>query len=432
MRVIVVGGGWAGLAAAMELCAHGADVTLIEAAAHLGGRARAVERHGLRFDNGQHLLFGAYRETLRLLEMAGAVEEELFHRQPLHWSMRNPTQPNVDIRAPTWLPAPLHMLWALLLNARGYDLRERAAALRACAAVLEPLDRDLSVSAWLQQTRQPVRVIETLWEPLCLAALNTPIDYASAEVYTRVLRDVFLQRRADADMLIPRRDLSAIFPMPASHFITARSGHILLGERVTSLIHARTHVAGVRSRRGDHLADHVVLALPPPAATVLVDTHPALAALRSQLDAFEYEPICTAYLRYSQPFHPGASMIGMRGGHAQWLFPVKHCGEEWVAIVISGPGEHMQIDNASLLACLSKEITTQWSTAARYKEGFVIREKRATFSCGVGSNARRPNVRTELQGLWLAGDFTTTGYPATLEGAVRSGVACAREIVNTE
>ena len=431
MRVIVVGGGWAGIATAMELCAHGADVTLIEAAAHLGGRARAVERHGLRFDNGQHLLIGAYRETLRLLDMAGVAEDRLFMRRPLHWMMRSTARPPLHIRTPTWLPAPLHMLWALL-NARGYVWQERIAALRACAAVLRPVGRDLSVSAWLQQARQPEHVIETLWAPLCLAALNTPIEYASAEIYTRVLRDAFLQRRADADMLVPRCDLSTAFPAPAANFISTRGGRIHLSERVTSLIATRTRIAGVRSRRGDHIGDHVVLALPPSASAVLLHAHPALAALQTRLDAFEYEPICTAYLRYSSSLHFDAPMIGLLGGHAQWLFPIRHCGDGWVAAVISGPGEHMRIDNQALLDRLSEEIAAHCGTAARYEEGFVIREKRATFSCKVGINEGRPAARTALEGLWLAGDYTATGYPATLEGAVRSGVVCAREIIDAE
>lgn len=429
--MIVVGGGWAGLAAAMELCAHGADVTLIEAAAHLGGRARAVERHGLRFDNGQHLLIGAYRETLRLLETAGVAEHDVFTRWPLRWSMRSPAQPPVDIGVLAWLPAPLHMPWALL-NAHGYNMRERAAALRACAAVLSPITRDLSVAAWLQQARQPARVIETLWGPLCLAALNTPIEYASAEVYRRVLRDAFLQRRADADMLIPCSDLSAVFPAPAARFIAARGGRIRLGERVTSLINARSHVAGVRGKYGDHLADHVILALPPSSVAALVDTYPALAALKSQLDAFEYEPICTAYLRCAAPVRFDAPMIGLLGGHAQWLFPARHCGEEWIAVVISGPGEHMRLDNERLITRLADEIAAPCGAAMRREKGFIIREKRATFSCKVGINERRPGVRTAVEGLWLAGDFTATGYPATLEGAVRSGVACARAIMAAE
>ena len=431
MRVIVVGGGWAGLAAAVELCTHDADVTVIEVASHLGGRARAVERHGLRFDNGQHLLIGAYRETLRLLLAIGIAEHDVFTRVPLRWLMHGSAQASIDIALPARLPAPLHILWAIL-NAHGYTLRERGAALRACVAALSPITRDLSVAAWLQQTRQPTRVIETLWGPLCLAALNTPIEHASAEVYTRVLRDSFLQRRADADMLIPRCDLSAIFPEPAARFITARGGRIRLDERVTSLIDTRAHIMGVRGKHGDHLADHVILALPPSSAAALVGTHPALAALKSHLDAFEYEPICTAYLRCAAPARFDAPMVGLLGGHAQWLFPVRHCGEEWVAVVISGPGEHMRLDNEGLIARLVDEIAALCGTAVHHDGAFVIREKRATFSCKVGINHRRPGVRTAVDGLWLAGDFTATGYPATLEGAVRSGVTCARAIMAAE
>lgn len=434
MRVIVVGGGWAGLAAAVELAAAGAEVVLLEAAAHLGGRARAVEHHGLRFDNGQHLLIGAYRETLRLLARCGVAEERVFTRRPLHWLIHGTAAP-VEIAAPRTLPAPLHMLWALLA-AHGYDWRERLASLRACAAVLRgPAGTgDISVRAWLHQTRQPPRVIETLWSPLCLAALNTPIDYASAEVYTRVLRDAFLERRSDADLLIARCDLGAVFPEPAAGYLTAHGARLHLGERVTGLIvDAQQRVRGVRSRRGEHTADHVVLAVPPAAAAALIGAVPALTPLATQLAAFGSEPICTAYLRYASPPPLAAPMIGLVGGHGQWVFDLGACGKPgWVAVVISGPGAHMQLDNARLLTALAAELAALWGAAVSYVEGFVIREKRATFSCRVGINAARPAVRTAAAGLWLAGDYTAAGYPATLEGAVRSGLECARAIVHAQ
>src|SRR3569832_2074468 len=118
--------------------------------------------------------------------MAGVAEDRLYMRRPLHWMMRSTARPPLHIRTPTWLPAPLHMLWALL-NDRGYVWQERIAALRACAAVLRPVCRDLSVSAWLQQARQPEHVIETLWAPLCLAALNTPIEFAFVVFFLCVL-----------------------------------------------------------------------------------------------------------------------------------------------------------------------------------------------------------------------------------------------------
>src|SRR3569623_2881903 len=147
MRVIVVGGGWAGLAAALELCAHGAEVTLFEAAPQLGGRARTVERSGLYFDNGQHLLIGAYRATLRMLALAGVAAATVFTRQPLRRLLRGGE--TVDIAAPRWLPAPLHMAWALL-SARGYGWQERVAALRACGAVLRIVfsGGDMAVADW--------------------------------------------------------------------------------------------------------------------------------------------------------------------------------------------------------------------------------------------------------------------------------------------
>src|SRR3569623_1202859 len=313
MRVIVVGGGWAGRTAALELCVHGAEVTLFEAAPQLGGRARTVERDGRCFDNGQHLLIGAYRATLRRLALAGGAEATVFTRQPLRWLTRGGV--TVDIAAPRWVPAPLHMAWALR-SARGYGWRERVAALRACGAVLrtEPSGGDMAVVDWLRQPTQPPRVVASLWDP-------------------------FLERRTDADLLLPRCDLGAVFPAPAAESIRSRGGRLRLNERVLGLTSDATRVTGVRSRHGEHAADHVIVALPPRACAALLDDRAALAPLAAQLSSFEYEPICTAYLRVS-------------------------------ALSLTAP----------------------------------------------------------MTGL-VAADFTATGYPATLEGAVRSGVGAARDVL---
>lgn len=430
MRVVVVGGGWAGLAAAVELCRQDIHVTLIEAAPQLGGRARAVTRGGVVFDNGQHLFIGAYREVLRLMTIVGVAEERVFLRRPLHWLMRHPNAPSVEISAPH-LPAPLHMAWALL-RARGYHFAERRAALRACARVLRPpaTAGDVTVAAWLRQSGQPPRVIDTLWSPLCLAALNTPIEQASAEVFVRVLRDAFLERRADSDLLIPRCDLGGVFPAPAAAFIQGRGGHIQLGERVNVLLSDGARITGVRTRRADYPAEQVILAVPPESCAALLAGHPTLAPLLAPLAALGTQPICTAYLRYAPGLPLAIPMTGMAGGLGQWLFDLTVMDKPgWVAVVISGPGRHMAMDNESLLNALAAEIAALWPGPARYQEGFVIREKRATFSCEAGINALRLPPHTALAGCRLAGDHTATGYPSTLEGAVRSGVSCAQDII---
>src|SRR3569623_452729 len=164
-------------------------------------------------------------------------------------------------------------------------------------------------------------------------------------------------------------------------------------------------------------------------AWALLGHRAALAPLAALLASFVHEPICTAYLRVSG-LSLTAPMTGLIAAHGQWLFDLRHCGKPgWVAVVISGPREHMNLGNEQLLAVLAGEIAELFGAAARDAESFVIREKRATFSCRVGINAQRPRTRTALAGLWLAGDFTATGYPATLEGAVRSGVGAARDVL---
>ena len=220
-RVAVIGGGYSGFAAAVTLAAHGRAVTVFEAARTLGGRARRVEAYGTTVDNGAHILLGAYRQMLSLLRSvhgAGA-EEQLLERKRLALE-----QPGVfRLRAPA-LPAPWHLLTALL-GMRGVSRRDRIATI----AFVRRLQRDgfrcapeLTVATLLAPW--PRKVTACLWEPLCLAALNTPIEIASAQVFLNVIRLAFSTRASDSDLLLPKVDLSTLFPDAAAAYVAL--GHL--------------------------------------------------------------------------------------------------------------------------------------------------------------------------------------------------------------
>ena len=189
LNVAIIGGGYAGMAAAAELATQRIPLTLFESSRQLGGRARAVETHGLVLDNGQHILLGAYSETLRLMRLVGADAERLLLRLPLTLSYPG----RLHLAAPR-LPAPLHLLLALL-SARGLDWSEKLAAvrfmqaLRRCGFKLVAGTANATVNDLLAAHAQPQRVCEYLWRPLCVAALNTPPDAAAAQVFCNVLRD---------------------------------------------------------------------------------------------------------------------------------------------------------------------------------------------------------------------------------------------------
>lgn len=426
--VVIVGGGWAGLAAAVELTGAGVPAQLLESAPQLGGRARSVVLDGLAVDNGQHLLIGAYRETLRLMRQLG-TNPELLRRESLQLSVRRDAE-LLQLSTPP-LPAPLHLAWALW-HAAGLRPGERRAALRFCLRAWRQrfsVTPDISVADLLAD--QPPALVRALWEPLCLATLNTPPAQASARVFLRVLRDAFARRRHDADLIHPCADLGRLLPEPARCHIERQGGMVSTRQRVDALTLA-DDAFGVLTRDGLQPASHIVLATAPWHAAPLLAAHPTLEPLARQLAALGSAPITTVYLAYPPGVTLGRAMLGISTGTGLWLIDRGVlCGQHGLmAAVISGPGAHETLEAVQLTAQISGEIAAHfphWPAATTIR---VVRERRATFLCDVGVDARRPDNATPLPRLWLAGDYTDTGYPATLEGAVRSGVQCARRIIN--
>jgi len=441
MHTVIIGAGWAGLAAAVELSRGGQSrVTLVEAARQAGGRARSVSFGDSQVDNGQHLLIGAYHQTLQLLESIGIDEAAVFTRRPLQLLVRNATTATTHHTAvhmrTARLPAPLHMLWALA-GAGGLSWSERWRALRLCAALpgFKPganADDDISVSDLLRHYRQPPRLITEVWEPLCLATMNTPVQSASAAVFVRVLIDAFIHHRRDSDLLIPRHDLGAVIPAPAINTLRKLGGEVILGCKVKALDIDGRHIgAAVLGDDSRIEADQFIIATPPQASQRLFDAQPLFADTRQQLSQFDSAPICTVYLQYPVTVSAELPMVGLTGSVGQWLFDRRECGQPGLmAVVISGRGAHEQLNNEALGQQIISELALFYPHWPAPLRTFVIREKRATFVCHRGINAQRPGHRTAADNGWLAGDYTDTGYPATLEGAVRSGYRCA-ELVKT-
>ena len=414
----------------MELCQHSVPVTLLEATRQLGGRARCVAFDAERVDNGQHLMIGAYRETLRLLALVHAPHAPPIVRRRLQLRMHTAAE-EFSLTAPN-LPAPLHLV-AALLSARGITASERHNALRFCIALAWrrfELADDISLAQLLAQHRQPPRLIECLWEPLCLATLNTPLNAASAQVFLTVLRDAFARRRADSDLLFAATDLGHFFPAAALEYIEQHGGRVILAERASELHIANDAIIGAATTQQLHSSDHVVLATPAYATARLLAPHASLQTIARNLEQLDYEPICTVYLRYPAHVTLNTNLVGFTGTLTQWLIDRAHCDQPGLmAAVISARGAHMDLSNEELTQRVRDEVARYYPAWPAPYNSMVIREKRATFACRVGINSLRPANATPVHGLWLAGDYTATGYPATLEGAVRSGVECARQIL---
>lgn len=437
-RYAVIGGGWAGCAAAVELAGAGHLVTLFEAARTLGGRARAVRvkpvgDRSVAVDNGQHILLGAYASTLALLARLGIERREAFLTLPLQ--MRYPqggANGGMDFIAPR-LPAPLHLVLALL-RARGLSGADKLSLARfsTTARWMDwTLHHDCSVSELLERFDQTARLTALLWRPLCLAALNTAPERASAQVFLAVLRDSLGAHRAASDMLLPRVDLSALMPQAAARYVEQHGGAVRLGAAVRSLLPASD---GAGWRVDDAAFDGVVLATAPAAAAALLPA--GLAPLRAQLQGFAYEAITTCYLQYDAnlvlplplPFY---ALLDdpLQGRHGQFVFDrgqLDPTQAGLLAVVISASASAAALAQAELAQLLAAQLAAAFGVAAlatpRWHQ--VITEKRATFACRPA--LLRPSHASGLPALVLAGDYTAGDYPATLESAVRSGVGAAR------
>ncbi|MDH5444553.1 MAG: hydroxysqualene dehydroxylase HpnE [Gammaproteobacteria bacterium] len=433
-RVIIIGGGWAGLAAAVELSRHSEfKVTLYEAARQLGGRARRVPFNEQGVDNGQHLLIGAYKDTLTLIESLGVNLEEKFLRQPLDLTIRSPLKRQTIKLKASRLPAPMHLLMALL-SCRGFSLIERIRALQFGTRLFMhgfKFKGDISVAELMYRYRQPKSLVEKFWGPLCIAIMNTPVAQASASVFLRVLHDCFRNHQQDSDLLFAKDNLGKLLPDPATDFIEKNNNTIKLGQRITHLEIDKGKLYGMMIDDQMVDADHIILATSPSACHRLISDQPDLKQLEQQLASYHYQPICTIYLQYPPEVSTGSPMIGILGGYAQWLFDRSIYGQDGLmAVVISSEGPHMELDNEQLIEQISKELSLLYPDWPAPETSMVIREKRATFHCSPDINENRPDNTTPVEGLWLAGDYTNTGYPATLEGAVRSGLECAHQLID--
>lgn len=446
MQIAIVGGGWAGLSAAHTAAQMGHNVHVFESAGTLGGRARSVHSPTLNtaIDNGQHILLGAYTATLELMQALGLNTEQAFIRLPL--SLRS-ADGNLHMRAPAGLPAPFHIV-AGLLSARGLTWGEKQAALRAMSQLRRAnwkMPRAATVQEWLALTRQPLRLQRLIWAPLCVATLNTPINQACAQLFAHVLRDSLgAASRSASDMLIPRHTLTELWPTRLAEL--ARSGalgtspaarlRLCTSTTVRSLRYAAQPSPRLVLDEGTELYDAVILCGNTPSTERLLATLPPVQGSDTflhDLGAFKHAPIATLTLELTEPFTLAAPMLMLhedrtRGHYGQWLFQGQDNGRRLLHVVISDAATLMQQPRETALASMIEQLRVQLGGTGMpaIRRHALIVEKRATFLAIPG--LKRPGNRTPWPGVWVAGDWTDTGYPAVLEGAVRSGRNAARAV----
>lgn len=444
MKLAVVGAGWAGLAAAVRAADSGHAVQVYEAGHTLGGRARSVHAapFGRRLDNGQHLLLGAYTRSLALMRRLEVDARQSLLRQPLRLASLDG---RFHLRLAR-LPSPWHAL-AGVLGARGPDLHEKwalARSLHRLRAAGWRIASGLTVQGWLDKERQSAAMQARFWHPLCLAAMNTPPHEACAQLFAHVLRDSLGGSARASNQILPRVDLTSLWPARVADMTPRHpDGRIEIhkGHAVRRLV---LDAQGRPALDGE-AHDGVILACGPATVRRLLDpllavrAHDAAAqTLAAALAAFEHRPIATLTLSLATPWALRSPMVMLREdrdrqAYGQWLFhrpryAVTTPGDaSLVHVVISDAQAALEGGRDALVRGVIAQVRDQAPAQAplpAVQAHQLIVEKRATFAALPG--LARPGVQTPWPRLWLAGDWTDTGYPAVLEGAVRSGEAAAR------
>ena len=426
--IVIVGGGWAGIAAAIHLVNNNVPVTLIETAEQLGGRARMVMFDDLPVDNGQHIALGAYRNMLELLKILGIDEKYVLSRLPLSLTVHG-NEGTVSLTAPK-LPAPFHLSLAFL-TATGLSAGDKFKTMVNWIRLIGIRPHsDMTVTQLLHCTGQSEKVTHFLWAPLCIAAMNTHPDIASARVFQRVLKDAFMRRRADSDILLPRYDMGRLLPQPAMDWLTNKGVNIMTGQRVNTINTKDNAVTGITVGDTTIETSQLIIATNPWSCANLIESIDSLQPLRQNISQFNYEPIATVYLKYRKSVLLNPTMQGLADSVTQWIFDRRITSHpKIIAAVISADGEHASMSKDELLQTVINDIKANTNCQDDPIDSMIIREKRATFSATPQAESLRPDNKTDLAGCWLAGDYTSTGYPATLEGAIISGKQAAMQVI---
>ncbi len=435
-NIIVAGGGWAGLSCAIRLKQAGHEVQIIEASAQLGGRARGAKFVGYDIDNGQHILVGACAETLDLFDLLDIQEQDALLRKSLSLQLFAQGKKAISLQAKK-IPAPFHLLLALL-TAKGFSYFDKWLLTRCLVHfnfINFKLKTDQALEQLLLKQKQTRHLINSFWKPLCLAILNTPIHLASAELFLTVLQQSFTQSRQFSDLLLFKKPLNELLPYYAQQYLKPQS--IYLSSKITELIIKDNQIKAlkVHTNKKEEIidCDQLVLATPLQVSQQLLSQHAynkGIDKLLQQLAQFSFQPIYTIYLQYEKNFQLPEIMTGFIEQYTHWVFDRYFMAQPGLlAVVISGHGSHEALNTQQLISLVDNELRQVYTMPSLIK-GVVCKEKRATFSACVGVNNFRPESKTTVKGLFLAGDYTQTLYPATLEGAILSGKQAALELQN--
>lgn len=434
-RVVIIGGGFAGLSAGVRLSERGSEVLLLERRNHLGGRAYSFidSKTGDVVDNGQHLFMGCYHHTIAFLEKIGRLDRLKFQDRPRVDFLDREGFTSFDCPP---LPAPLHVL-AGLLRMKGLGIGDKLRTFKVGRAIKsngKVSPGALTVDQWLDELGQSARIKERFWYPMVVATLNQSPNIASARMLEVVLQEAFGGDSRSASVGISRVGLSDLYTDGACDFIKSRGGDVQTGAQVQRLIIERGVVAAVELKDGQRVeGDYFISAVPPEALSGILPDE-----LRNrefaQLEALGSSPIVSINLWFDRPIID-REFVGLLGTRSQWIFnkdlilsPDKQSNQ--VAVIISAARDFVDWAKNDLVDMAISELheLLPESRSAELLHSVIVKEREATLSHTVESDSLRPGPRTSMSNLILAGDWTDTGLPATIESAVLSGDVAAEII----
>jgi squalene-associated FAD-dependent desaturase len=428
----IVGGGLAGLAAGCALADAGLRVTIFERRPYVGGRASSYEHPGTGevVDNCQHVLLGCCTNLIHFYERLGVSQkirwfDELTFIEPGGRQSR---------MAPSFLPAPMHNVPAFL-RARMLSTKDKLEIARAMNAMSRklPEDSEEDFLSWLKRHGQTERAIERFWKTVLVSALNEDLDRVSVRYAAQVFRESFMKSAEAGKMGVPSIPLSELYSH-AIDYIRARGGQVLLRSAVTA-IGPKQDSVGVLSNTGERQFDYVVLGAPFQNAASLLPADGTGEAIKQKLARFEASPITGIHLWFDREITllPHAVLLDRT---IQWMFhkskfQEKREGEgSYVELVVSASKSLVQKSREEVLELATRELAEFFPSVkeAKIVKAAVIKEIYATYAIVPGLDQYRPGAKTGWPRIFLAGDWTATGWPATMEGAVRSGYLAAEAI----
>jgi zeta-carotene desaturase len=436
---LIIGGGFAGLAAGVALAEAGKRVCLLEQKPHLGGRARSFRdpTTGSVVDNGQHLFMGCYHSTIHFLKTLGTLDQVHFQSKL--------TVPFLDREGRLSrlnclnLPSPWHLLLGVLRSG-SFTWKQKLEVLRLGKGLRTPGQKSPpaageTVTAWLSRLGQSEGLQRNFWDLLCIAAMNEDPRIASAQLFERVLRLALFSSPADSRLGIARVGLSECYPAEAAAYIEAHGGCVQTGRGVKQLLIAEGICRGIDLGAGEKIEGLPVISAVPwhQLAAVLPGDLPRNDPFFAASLALRPAPIISINLWFDAPV-TDLEFVGLRGTTIQWLFDktrILGANDHYISLVLSGAHEHISRSKEELLAIALRELGEMLPAVRKVKllHSLVIKERFATFSPSPEAEPLRPPARTPIRGLFLAGDWTATGLPATIEGAVQSGYTAAKALL---